>query len=191
MTIHGPGSAIWTSEIQAEFGGGNPMYLSNYYAGGPFVPAGTTAYYGPIPASGGISYRNFYGATRALDTESFVPADSGFGDGRLGYQSGAWLPGAAYGTMVNGIFAITGSRFDYFFVTNGVLGDGRWRLQFQVNGQFPNSGWNTLTVPGLFAFSRTASNAYYFGDTTQTTWGWVDVGGWLFTAGVNYQLIFT
>lgn len=64
MTIHGPGTPIYASQIQAEFGGGNPFYISNYYAGGPFVPAGTTGYFGAIPASGNITLGHFYNATK-------------------------------------------------------------------------------------------------------------------------------
>ena len=57
------------SEIQAEFGGSNPIGLNEYYAGGPFVNSGTLGYPRPsgspvaIPSSGQISLNNFYGAS--------------------------------------------------------------------------------------------------------------------------------
>lgn len=53
--------------IQTEFGGTNPISLNEYYAGGGLVPAGTSGTYGPVPSSGAISIRNFYG------TQSFIP----------------------------------------------------------------------------------------------------------------------
>lgn len=52
-------------DIQTEFGGANPISLSEYYAGGAYVPAGTTGTYGAVPSSGEISIRNFYGTSAA------------------------------------------------------------------------------------------------------------------------------
>lgn len=49
------------NDIQGEFGGANPISLSEYYAGGGLVPPGTTGTYGAVPSSGEISIRNFYG----------------------------------------------------------------------------------------------------------------------------------
>lgn len=51
--------AIKLSEIQSEFGGANPVSLSEYYSGGSFVPAGTSG----VPSSGAISVGGFYGAS--------------------------------------------------------------------------------------------------------------------------------
>lgn len=54
------------TDIQTEFGGSNPISLSEYYAGGSFVPAGTTGTYGAVPSSGTISIRNFYGTSKVV-----------------------------------------------------------------------------------------------------------------------------
>ncbi len=54
------------NDIQTEFGGTNPISLSEYYAGGSFVPAGTTGTYGAVPSSGAISIRNFYGTSNVV-----------------------------------------------------------------------------------------------------------------------------
>jgi len=58
--------AISLAQVQAEFGGGNPISMSEYYQGGAYVP--TTASFGKasgtnaaIPSSGVISMSNFYG----------------------------------------------------------------------------------------------------------------------------------
>jgi len=51
--------AIKLSEIQSEFGGANPISMSEYYSGGSFVPAGTSG----VPSSGAISVGAFYGAS--------------------------------------------------------------------------------------------------------------------------------
>jgi len=61
------------SGIQTEFGGSNPISLSEYYSAGPLVPSGSPAPNGPIPSSGQISIGQFRGAVKAL----FVAATGG------------------------------------------------------------------------------------------------------------------
>lgn len=53
------------SDIQTEFGGSNPISLSEYYAGGTYVPPGTTGTNGAVPSSGAISINSFYGTSAA------------------------------------------------------------------------------------------------------------------------------
>jgi hypothetical protein len=50
--------AIALSNIQSEFGGANPISLSEYYRNGAYVPPGATG----IPTSGAIDISDFYGA---------------------------------------------------------------------------------------------------------------------------------
>lgn len=54
------------SDIQTEFGGVNPISLSEYYAGGGLVPPGTTGTFGAVPSSGTISIQNFYGTSNVV-----------------------------------------------------------------------------------------------------------------------------
>lgn len=54
------------ADIQTEFGGSNPISLSEYYAGGSYVPAGTTGTNGAVPSSGTISISNFYGTSNVV-----------------------------------------------------------------------------------------------------------------------------
>ena len=69
MTIKSFGSgSLSLSEIQAEFGGSNPISLSEYYAGAGLVNPGTVGYPNgsavAIPSPGSpISINNFYGAS--------------------------------------------------------------------------------------------------------------------------------
>lgn len=58
--------AISLSTIQTEFGGANPISLSEYYAGGGLVPPGTSGTYGAVPSSGTISIQNFYGTSNVV-----------------------------------------------------------------------------------------------------------------------------
>ena len=71
MTV--PSTNTKLTDIQTEFGGSNPIQLSEYYSGGPLVPAGVVAPNGPIPSSGQISIGQFRGAVSA----EFVAATGG------------------------------------------------------------------------------------------------------------------
>jgi hypothetical protein len=89
------------ADIQGEFGGSNPISLSEYYAGGGLVPSGTTGTYGAVPSSGTISIQNFYG------TQKFsISGGSTFVDGsdtRLGAGSKTvTTSSASAGTIVGG-----------------------------------------------------------------------------------------
>lgn len=66
MTLPASG-ALTLDNIQTEFGGTNPIGLSEYYAGGGRTPAGTSGTYGAVPASGALTVQNFYG------TSNYIP----------------------------------------------------------------------------------------------------------------------
>jgi hypothetical protein len=53
------------SQIQGEFGGSNPISMSEYYRGGAFVTNNNTS----VPTSGTIAVSNFYGTVRRI----FIP----------------------------------------------------------------------------------------------------------------------
>ena len=55
----GSSGALSLSDIQTEFGGSNPISLSEYYAGGSNVPSGISGDNGAIPSSGAIDISDF------------------------------------------------------------------------------------------------------------------------------------
>ena len=62
MTIKSSGSLALT-EIQAEFGGSNPVSLSEYYRGGSYVTDNNTG----VPTSGEVSLAaDFYGTAKTV-----------------------------------------------------------------------------------------------------------------------------
>jgi hypothetical protein len=69
---------ISLTDIQTEFGGTNPVSLSEYYKGGAYVL--TTDYAPNVPTSGVISLSDFYGARRTtLTTVTYsTPGDNIF-----------------------------------------------------------------------------------------------------------------
>lgn len=66
MTLPNSGP-LTLSDIAGEFGGGHPIALSNYYAGGPHVPSGTSGINGAVPTAGALALSKFYG------TSNFIP----------------------------------------------------------------------------------------------------------------------
>jgi hypothetical protein len=73
------------ANIQTEFGGANPISLNEYYAGGAYVPAGTSGTYGAVPSSGTISIRNFYGTTAVTINLGSYDVYDFTGGGRIAY----------------------------------------------------------------------------------------------------------
>ncbi len=66
--------AISLANIQTEFGGSNPISLSEYYRGGGLVPSTVTA----VPASGTIDIADFYGTSNVqpMSTTNFARINS-------------------------------------------------------------------------------------------------------------------
>lgn len=115
--------AISLANIQAEFGGTNPISISEYYKDGspvPITPANAN-----IPASGAISFSDFYGASSApgitvtLNTtysENKAGADAispyfAQADIRINFENDGDLTVYRYSTpntVGNGTFALTG-----------------------------------------------------------------------------------
>lgn len=88
MTLPSSG-AITLSDIQTEFGGTNPISLSEYYAGGSYVPSGTTGVNGAVPSSGAISMSHFYGTTAVsinLSGQFISTITGGLSDATSGYR---------------------------------------------------------------------------------------------------------
>lgn len=56
------------SDIAAEFGGDPPHRMSEYFAGGPYVPANTTGTYGEVSTSGPLRLQFFYGTPQGPST---------------------------------------------------------------------------------------------------------------------------
>lgn len=62
MALQGSGELKF-SQIQTEFGGVNPVSLSEYYRGGSYVTTNNSG----VPASGQIKVSNFYGANKRFE----------------------------------------------------------------------------------------------------------------------------
>jgi hypothetical protein len=62
MTLPAAYAPISLGQIQGEFGGANPIYLSEYYRGGAYTTNNNTN----VPTGGTIALSNFYSAWRGI-----------------------------------------------------------------------------------------------------------------------------
>lgn len=132
LPLSGP---LSLSQIQTEFGGTNPISMSEYYRGGPFVSNNNTS----VPTSGVIRISNFYGAVRQF---SFTISGSYTTTQNLrslaiaaGWnQSDSLLATVAPGTTLYGNAGVSGGMF---YGGNQIAG-GSGSTALIVSGSFPN-----------------------------------------------------
>jgi hypothetical protein len=67
---------ISLGQIQTEFGGSNPISISEYYNGGPYVTNNVTAIAPNVPSSGPIKFSDFYGAAKLFDVTFSMSRDA-------------------------------------------------------------------------------------------------------------------
>ena len=99
MAIQADGADLQFSEIQTEFGGSNPIGISEYYSGGSNVGANT----GNIPASGEIQLSDFYGAANYVAISATGGSVTTSGDYKFHTftSSGTWEVTEASGSASN------------------------------------------------------------------------------------------
>ena len=134
MALQGSGT-ITLAQIQTEFGGSNPIGLSEYYRAGSYVP--DTATNSGIPTSGAIDFEDFYNGTNyAADLTATVTNGVNVGSNKdgwfntFGYSVGAgsegslpddtleWSSGATVNThtIVTGKYTTSGTNQDAFTI---------------------------------------------------------------------------
>jgi hypothetical protein len=149
-----PTSAIALSSIQAEFGGVDPISLSEYYStapGGGFVRPEVTA----VPASGTISMGDFAGTSQPLPTSSKIGI----------VQDGFIFKGGPLDKFLVADVSVTGNpnvggplRNRYFNVSSSLYNKRiiTWKQEFNGNFQFSVSSAVTTTA-GVFTSIRTTN----------------------------------
>jgi hypothetical protein len=114
--------AISLSAIQTEFGGANPIAINEYYAGGVYVPAGTTGTNGAVPSSGTIDFNVFHGTAAGFtywqqeqsSNTYFSLASVGF-DSSDNYYSA--MNGSTNGATFNKVASLGANQFTRRFTT--------------------------------------------------------------------------
>lgn len=119
MAVKPSGSPLSLSEIQTEFGGSNPISLSEYYRGGGLVPNGPSQN-ANIAASGAISMGGFYGAVKAFQFTQTISTNTTNYNLRNAAVAAGWdqsTPLQATVTINSGIYVSANSTGVYAFDT--------------------------------------------------------------------------
>lgn len=173
MTLPSSG-ALSLNDIKGEFGGPTSPSLHDYYAGGAYVPSGTSGTNGPVPTSGQIDINVFHGTSAAENhtLTAGVTSDKLFS--YYGFQTGiigAFSPGTSAkigGNTVN---------ICEWVSSNVIL--------FQVNAIVLQSAFTTLTVPGA---SYATASATFSSGSGVSTWQWSESTNRFPSNGSNYTV---
>lgn len=166
------------ADIQTTFvGGSNPISMSEYYAGGTYVPSGTVGYPGgvstAIPASGAISIGNFYGSENSVQAYYAIVGGGGGGGQTVGWEGGGG--GGAGGLLYNPSSPVTLTSSYAVVVGNG--------------GAFQTKGGDSSFI-GLTAFGGGAggynATTGYSGQNGGSGGGGTNAGGGVGTAGQGF-----
>ena len=175
--------ALSLSDIQTEFGGSNPISLSEYYAGGLYVPSGTSGTNGAVPTSGEIAVSDFYGTQAGITvtvTEGnavtfgvvgFALQNKIVASSEIGYASWQQI-GSRTPTTINGV-TINGLNFSATKYAEP-------RFYFTLQGNRAQNFITSLNIQGYGTVTTAAADSYgYISNASQTFWRWnITPTGW-------------
>lgn len=178
MTLQSSG-AISFSQLQTEFGGANPISLSEYYAGGANVPSGASGINGAIPSSGAITMNKFYGSsdiftsTMTVGSGTYTVKVVFYVDGFIGAGSNADALAPTIGSM---------SPVDYngstikalYWTATGSHGATNGNVYIEVSGNRSAGFINDVKVDGVSQGTVGAPTYYSTQDTTRFSLGTVN-----------------
>lgn len=160
-----PTTSVTFSSIQTEFGGSNPISISEYYKGGANVPSNQTTSGtdgSAISTSGEIrigmfrgltetpagGYSNFGGSLFATRLSSTLNATANVTIGTDGTISGSTSP-------TGGASSVSG---DSWYATTAGIGNTHWMRFTVTTGQVPNLG--SLTAGTWYQLSSSRTIGY-------------------------------
>lgn len=163
MTLPVAPNAITMSQIQTEFGGSNPISLSEYYG-----------VYPGVPGSGEIAMGDFHGLNANLitvteGTDTDYGGCYGFDDGTHGGAPVVGPMGSRSPTSWNGVTleaAYWLTNFTFFYIV------------FQ--GNRAKSFFTSVAIEGIGTKTSASAYSYFYDSPTNATyWYWVTAqGGW-------------
>jgi len=172
MTLQTSG-AISLGNIQTEFGGSNPISMSEYVKGGSYVPSTATNTNIPSTTSN-MSFSKFYGGSVVsyLDTQTVTVGSRvvGGGPGGINTVYSGFSGFLSTGSITDGTSNLYSGASILELNYNTNTGTGNY-ISFSVEGLVSNSGWTNIIIGGV-SFAR--ADAIYTlsgGSTPQyTTW---------------------
>ena len=112
--------ALALSEIQTEFGGSNPIGMSEYYGDGDYVPDGSADGDGnAIPESGAIDISDFYDTSNIAYIDASGGSESNSGD----YTFNTYTSSGTFNVASTGV-GTGNNTVDYLVVAGGGAGGG-------------------------------------------------------------------
>lgn len=150
-------------DISTEFSGNaNPLSLSEYYAGGLYVPVGTTGNLGLIPAAGLITFDHFRGSSNQITLHNLTPEEvspgnvSGMTADNTGViLNGNLVPQNFLGQLCRQVsHSVTGSS-----MTIGILGNNT-----------PQAYWTDIVIGAQTLVSANADIYLPVGTQNDTLW---------------------
>ena len=146
-----PTTNVTLSSLQTEYGGANPILMSEYYRGGSNVPSGQTSTNGTIPTLGAITMGVFRGTTKVA-TITFTPtggASAGaavFLQSDVAFEEGEIVISCSQNATWNYTRTFTsGSGTEFVSLASGGVGTS---IIFRCNGTFGTLARRTWSVNG-------------------------------------------
>lgn len=152
MTLPSSGPLSF-SQIQGEFGGSNPISLSEYYAGGGLVPAGTTGTNGAVPSFGTISVSKFYGTSNvviSLSNHSIFDFTGGGRAATTGYR-------LTSGGQAEGLTNTTWSNFEQWCTPTSAASNYEVLATVTIGSLSSGTAGSWLPLSSTQTWTRTAS----------------------------------
>ena len=172
---------ITLSDIQTEFGGSNPVSLSEYYAGGSYVPSGTSGTNGAVPTSGEIEVSDFYGTQSGI-TVTVTEGSQNNGIYHIGY--GFNTTGAIVNSVLSSNYgSVSPTSYDgatiKALVRIAAKNQNNPPPGFYVvlSGNRAQNFFTSINVQGYGTLLSSNATRQYLSDSNgnRTRWGWTGV----------------
>lgn len=185
------------TDIQTEFGGSNPISLSEYYAGGSYVASGTSGTNGAVPTSGEIAVSDFYGTQSGITitvtegTTSIINHNASSNAQIYGWYHRNYLPNVNNNAFISTAYTVTtgsrspttinGANITGLFWSSNKYTEPRFYLVLQ--GTRSQSFVTSLNIQGYGTVTTAAADGFASGTTgngvTATIWQWnISPTGW-------------
>ena len=152
---------ISLGQIQTEFGGSNPISISEYYNGGPYITHTVNAYAPNVPSSGPIKFSDFYGAAKLFDVTFSISRDSD-NQNYFYFNSAVGIVTATLNSNGNGSITLKVAKNVSYQITSNPNTDIRLsgnRIELE---DFVDTDYNDLrATPSQGTISQVGSNFYY------------------------------
>ena len=164
------GASLALSQIQTEFGGSNPISMSEYYAGGSYVGSGTANSTSvAIPTSGAISFANFSGASAIIQKyNGTITAGTydtgadyyGYWEQYYGWQSTAPIGSRSPTTLTDGKSLVSWYQVTHYAPFYVVTGTDTY---LEINGfsSDPGSSYVQYVTVGSTNYYTSSASVYY------------------------------